>query len=78
MKRCETIMEGDSYCLVRYEIGDGDELYRDGNAKPAAEACADLFLDPAEWTAVGMPVCSRWCARYWLHDDGTLCRILKR
>ena len=79
MRRCEVMQEGEKYRLVRYEVGDEDELYPESGGRPGRGACEDLFIEPEDWDPVFQPgpiVGSG--TRYWLNKDGTLCRILKR
>lgn len=77
MTKCETLMEGDRYKLVRYEASDRDELYPAPGWGLPDDAVADLCLDVEEWTAVGRPWAGGESVCYWLHRDGTLCRIFK-
>ena len=67
MQRRETVMTGDRYKLVRYDVGDNDELYPvDGRVVPRHIA-EDLCMDPDEWVAAVMPWTNVGGNRFWLN-----------
>jgi len=76
MKRRETVMTGDRYKLVRYDVNDNDELYPADGRVPR-DIAEDLCMDPDEWVRVGSPWAGGASVMYWMSNDGELHGIFK-
>ena len=71
MQRCETVMTGERYKLVRYDVGDNDELYPAKGRVPR-DIAQDLCMDPDAFSAVAMPWSNVGGKLFWLSNDGDL------
>ena len=66
MQRRETVMTGDRYKLVRYDMDDNDELYP-ANGRVPRDMAEDLCMDPDEWVPYVMPWTNVGGSRFWLN-----------